>query len=94
VQLLYSNDIRRQAEQVEAALQQWDLKENQPPNKQQRFSLHQRWAKNINAKACAGHVLLVEVTTAFFEKHKSAVFVLKGQARGKLDRVGTGGSVQ
>ncbi len=76
MQLLYSNPNRRQAEQVEAALQEWDLTHNQPPNKQQRFSLHQRWVKNFSAKPCEGHVLLVEVTKAFFAAHKNVVFVL------------------
>ncbi len=78
VQLIYSNSSnRRQAEQVEAALQEWDLTHNQPPNKQQRFSLHQRWFKNFTAKPCEGHVLLVEVTKEFFAAHEKAIFVLK-----------------
>jgi hypothetical protein len=81
-QLLYSNrSNRRQAEQVEAALQQWDLQQNQPPNKQQRFSLHQRWSKNFSAKACEGHVLLVEVTKELFAAHEKAVFVLKASGQ-------------
>jgi hypothetical protein len=76
VQLLYSNPNRRQAEQVEAALQQWDLTHNQP-GAGRRFSLHQRWSKNFAARPCEGHVLLVEVTKEFFAAHKNAVFVLK-----------------
>jgi hypothetical protein len=42
VQLLYSNDNRRQAEQVEAALQEWDLTQNQL-TQYRRFSLYQKW---------------------------------------------------
>jgi hypothetical protein len=76
VQLLYSNPNRRQAEQVEAALQEWDLTHNQP-GAGRRFSLHQRWYKNFTAKECEGHVLLVEVTKQFFAAHEKAVFVLK-----------------
>ncbi len=71
VQLIYSNaSNRRQAEQVEAALQEWDLTQNQPDSDKQRFSLHQRWFKNFSAKPCEGHVLLVEVTNEFFAAHK------------------------
>jgi hypothetical protein len=52
-----------------------------------RFSLHQRWFTKFAAKTCAGNVLLVEVTTAFFEKHTNAVFVL--QASGfRVGKVG------
>ncbi len=59
-QVIYSNrSNRRQAEQVEAALQEWDLKQNQPDSDNQRFSLHQRWFKKFSAKDCEGHVLLV-----------------------------------
>ncbi len=89
-QVIYNASNRRQAEQVEAALQEWDLTHNQPPNKQQRFSLHQRWVKNFAAKACEGHVLLVEFTKAFFAAHKNVVFVLK--ASGNL-HVGPDGKV-
>ncbi len=71
-QVIYSNSNRRQAEQVEAALQEWDLTQNQPDSANQRFSLHQRWSKNFSAKACEGHVLLVEVTKEFFAAHKKA----------------------
>ncbi len=89
VQLIYTNDNRRRAEQVKAALQKWDLTHNQPPSKLQRFSLHQRWMENFAVKSCAGHVLLVKVTTAFFEKHSNAVFVLRGNVC-----VGKGGKVR
>ncbi len=50
---------------------------NQPVSDKQRFSLHQRWYKNCSAKACEGHVLLVEVTKEFFAAHENAIFVLK-----------------
>jgi hypothetical protein len=96
VQLIYSNDNRRQAEQVEAALQEWDLTHNQPaPANSQRFSLHQRWFTTYNAKPCEGHVLLVEVTQAFFDVHDKAVFVLRGigKRRGPSVHVGKGGKV-
>ncbi len=90
-QVIYSNrSNRRQAEQVEAALQEWDLKQNQPDSDKQRFSLHQRALKKFSAKACEGHVLLVEVTKEFFAAHKKAVFLL--QASGNL-RMGPGGEV-
>ncbi len=88
-QVIYSNLNRRQAEQVEAALQRWDLTQNKPAGGLLRFSLHQRWAGNFAAKPCADHEQLVEVTTAFFEKRCNAVFVL--QASGF--RVGKGGEV-
>jgi hypothetical protein len=87
-QVIYSN--RRQAEQVEAALQEWDLKQNQPDSDKQRFSLHQRAVKKFSAKPCEGHVLLVEVTNEFFAAHKKAVFLLR--ASGNL-QVGKGGKV-
>ncbi len=53
----------------------------EPPG---RFMLHQRWYKNFSAKACEGHVLLVEVTKEFFAAHKQAVRagVLTGALRG------------
>ncbi len=90
VQLIYSNSNRRQAEQVEAALQEWDLTHNQPDSYKQRFSLHQRALKNFSAKACEGHVLLVDITKEFFAAHKKAVFLLR--ASGNL-HVGPGGKV-
>jgi hypothetical protein len=79
--------VRRERE---AALQQWDLQQNQPVSNKQRFSLHQRWFKNFSAKDCEGHVLLVEVTKQFFAAHEKAVFVLK--ASGNL-HVGPDGKV-
>ncbi len=88
--VIYSNPNRRRAEQVEAALQQWDLTVNQPASDKQRFSLHQRWVENFAAKPCAGHVLLAEVTQAIFDAHPNAVFVLQGS--GKV-HVGKGGNV-
>jgi hypothetical protein len=90
-QVIYSNrSNRRQAEQVEAALQEWDPKQNQRDSDNQRFSLHQRWFKNFAAKPCEGHVLLVEVTKEFFAAHKKTIFLLK--ASGNL-HVGPGGKV-
>ncbi len=91
-QIIYSNSSnRRQAEQVEAALQEWDLTQNQRQAMAdgRRFSLHQRSAKNFSAKPCAGHVLLVEVTKAFFTQHPKAVFLLRESGV----RVGEGGKV-
>jgi hypothetical protein len=75
-----------------AALQQWDLTQNQRQAKAagRRFSLHQRWLQP-SAKPCEGNVLLVEVTTALFDAHSNAVFVLRGS--GKVVRVGKGGEV-
>ncbi len=89
--VIYSNPNRRRAEQVEAALQQWDLTVNQPASDKQRFSLHQRWAGNFATKPCAGHVLLVEATKEFFDEHRNAVFVLRGS--GNSVHVGKGGEV-
>ncbi len=92
--VIYSNPNRRRAEQVEAALQQWDLAENQPRDK--RFSLHQSWAEIFAAKPCAGHVLLVEVTQTFFHENPGAVFVVRGKGKrtDKPVRVGKGGEVR
>ncbi len=71
-----------------------DLKQNQPDSDKQRFSLHQRWFKNFSAKACEGHVLLVEVTSDFFAAHKNGVFVLKGNwQRQREQHVGPDGEV-
>ncbi len=86
--VIYSEPNRRRAEQVEAALQQWDLTENQPAGELLRFSLHQRWMENFAAKPCAGHVLLVEVTKEFFDEHRNAVFVLRQRG---IVHVGKGG---
>jgi hypothetical protein len=57
----------------------------------QHFSLHQRWGTNFVAKPCEGNVLLVEVTTTFFDARPNAVFVLRGG--GKNVHAGKGGQV-
>jgi hypothetical protein len=91
VQLLYSNSNRRQAEQVEAALQQWDLQQNQP-GAGRRFSLHQRWFKKFSAKDCEGHVLLVEVTKEFFAANEFfAAHVRGSMTLGAWQQIGVPG---
>ncbi len=67
---------------------------NQPANGEQRFSLHQRWAKTFPVKTCAGHVLLVEVTQTLFEVHHTAAFAIRGKCKRQVRvYVGKGGKV-
>jgi hypothetical protein len=103
VQLIYSNDNRRQAEQVEAALQEWDLTHNEPaPANGRRFSLYERWFTTYNdnrSQAEQVEAALQEWDLTHnqwhVEVHDKTVFVLRGivKWRGPSVHVGKGGKV-